>query len=75
MPIPYPHVKESNENVAIPPILKIVNLGWDRKFYLLRMKFDEVGTTLKHSETINGNVKNLSKRIKRKDKGKGNVNF
>ena len=28
------------------------------------MKFDEVGTTLKHPETINGNVKNLSKRIK-----------
>ena len=25
------------------------------------MKFDEVGTTLKHLETINGNVKNLSK--------------
>jgi hypothetical protein len=25
------------------------------------MKFDEVGTTLKHSKTINGNVKNLSK--------------
>jgi hypothetical protein len=31
------------------------------------MKSDEVGTTLKHPETINGNVKNLSKRIKRKD--------
>ena len=28
------------------------------------MKFDEVGTTLRHPETINGNVKNLSKRIK-----------
>ena len=25
------------------------------------MKFDEVGATLKHSETINGNIKNLSK--------------
>ena len=25
------------------------------------MKSDEVGTTLKHLETINGNVKNLSK--------------
>jgi hypothetical protein len=34
------------------------------------MKSDEVGTTLKHRETINGNVKNLSKRIKMKDKGK-----
>jgi hypothetical protein len=37
------------------------------KFYFLHIKFDEVGTTLKHLETINGNVKNLSKRIKRKD--------
>ena len=27
------------------------------------MKSDEVGTTLKHLETFNGNVKNLSKRI------------
>jgi hypothetical protein len=27
------------------------------------MKSDEVGTTLKHPETINGDVKNLSKRI------------
>ena len=30
------------------------------------MKSDEVGTTFKHPKTINGNVKNLSKR---KDKG------
>jgi hypothetical protein len=30
------------------------------------MKSTEIGTTLKHLETINGNVKNLSKR---KDKG------
>jgi hypothetical protein len=37
------------------------------------MNSNEVGTTLKHPETINGNVKNLSKRIKIKDKG--NVNF
>ena len=27
------------------------------------MKSDEVGTTLKYPETINGNVKNLSKMI------------
>ena len=33
------------------------------------MKSDEVGTTLKHPKTINGNVKNLSKRIKMKGKG------
>ena len=32
------------------------------------MKSDEVGTTLKHPETINGNVKNLSKGWKIKDK-------
>jgi hypothetical protein len=33
------------------------------------MKSNEVGTTLKHPETINGNVKNLSKRMKMKGKG------
>jgi hypothetical protein len=38
------------------------------KFYFLHINSVEVGTTLKHPETINGNVKNLSKRIKRKDK-------
>jgi hypothetical protein len=32
------------------------------------MKPNEVGTTLKHPETINGNVKNLSKMMKMKDK-------
>jgi hypothetical protein len=32
------------------------------------MKSNEVGTTLKHPETINGNVKNLSKRMKMKRK-------
>ena len=30
------------------------------------MKSDEVGTTLKHPETINDNVKNLSKRMENK---------
>jgi hypothetical protein len=34
------------------------------------MKSNEVETTHKHPETINGNVKNLSKRMKMKDKGK-----
>jgi hypothetical protein len=29
------------------------------------MKFNEVGTTLKHPETVNRNVKNLSKRIEK----------
>ena len=32
------------------------------------MKSDEVGTTLKHPETINGNVKNLSKMIENERK-------
>ena len=27
------------------------------------MKFDEVGTTLRHPETIDGSIKNLSKRM------------
>jgi hypothetical protein len=33
------------------------------------MKSNEVGTTLRHPKTINGNVKNLSRRMKMKDKG------
>ena len=33
------------------------------------MKSDEVGTTLKHHETINGKDKNLSKRIENESKG------
>ena len=37
------------------------------------MKSDEVGTTLKNLETINGNVKNLSEMIV--NERKGNVNF
>jgi hypothetical protein len=39
------------------------------------MKSNEVGTTLKHPETINGNVKNLSKRMKMKDKGECHFYF
>lgn len=34
------------------------------------MKSNEVGTTLKHPETINSNIKNLSKRIKKERKRK-----
>ena len=34
------------------------------------MKSNEVGTTLKHPETINGNVKNLSEMMKMKVKEK-----
>jgi hypothetical protein len=32
------------------------------------MKSNEVGTTCKHPETINGNIKTLSKIMKMKDK-------
>jgi hypothetical protein len=66
---------ESSGNVSILPILKSLkllslrNFEWYLKFYFLHMKSNEVGTTLKHPETINGNVKNLSKRMKMKDKG------
>ena len=45
------------------------------KFYFLHMNLDEVGTPLKHPETINGNVKNLSKRMKMKNKGNANFNI
>ena len=37
------------------------------------MKSNEVGTTLKHPESFHGNVKNLSKRMKMKNKG--NITF
>ena len=62
--IQWKHYKPTN-----PKILKrlsLLNSEWDMKFHFLHMKSDEVGTTLKHPETINGNVKTLSKRIKRK---------
>jgi hypothetical protein len=39
------------------------------------MKSNVVGTTLKHPETINGNVQNLSKRMKMKDKGECHFYF
>jgi hypothetical protein len=39
------------------------------------MKSNKVGTTLKHPETINGNVKNLSKRMEMKDKGECHFYF
>ena len=44
----------------------MLNFEWDLKFYFLHMKSDEVGTTLKHPNTLNGNVKNLSKGIENK---------
>jgi hypothetical protein len=39
------------------------------------MKFTEVGTTLKHPETIYDNVKNLSKKIISLDKGALIISF
>jgi hypothetical protein len=39
------------------------------------MKSNKVGTTLKHPETINGHVKNLSKRMEMKDKGECHFYF
>ena len=60
---------KSSGNVAIlkslnpEKLLSLLNSEWNLKFYFLRMNSDEVGTTLKHPETINGNVKILSKRI------------
>ena len=38
------------------------------KFYFIYMKFDEVGIAPKHPRTINSNVKNLSRRIEKKNK-------
>ena len=49
-------------NLAILEILKLLsllNFEWDLKFYFLHMKYNEVGTTLKHCETINGNVSDI----------------
>ena len=39
------------------------------------MKSNEVGTTLKHPETINGNVENLSKSIENERKGECHFYF
>jgi hypothetical protein len=39
----------------------MLHFEWNLKLYFLHMKSNEVGTTLKHPQTINGNVKNLSK--------------
>ena len=50
-------------NPEILKILSLLNFEWDKKFYFLHLKSDEVRTTLKHPETINGNVKNSSKMI------------
>ena len=39
------------------------------------MKSDEVGTTLKLPETINGNIQNLSKMIENESKGECHFYF
>ena len=67
---------ECSGNIAILTILK----SWKSWNYFLHMKSNEVGTTLKHPETINGNVKNLTKSdillyLSRKWKIKENVTF
>ena len=68
-PIP-PYMIESSGNATIlltpksSKLLSLLDCKWAMKFYFLDMKSNEVGTTLKHLGTINGNVKNLSKRIK-----------
>jgi len=45
--------------------MEMLNYEWDMKFYFIHIKSDEVGATLKHLGTINGNVKNLSKRMEK----------
>ena len=57
---------ESSGNITIlksKKLLSLLNFELDKKLYFLHLKSDEVGTTLKHPKTINGNVKNLSKMI------------
>ena len=39
------------------------------------MKSDQAGTTLKHPESFLGNVKNLSKMMKMKNKGECHFDF
>jgi hypothetical protein len=56
-------------NLKILKLFSPLNSEWDIKLYFLHMKSNEVGTTLKHPETTNGNVKNLRKMIENKDKG------
>ena len=57
---------KSSGNVAILKSLKLLSLlnsEWDLKFYFLHMNSDEVRNTLEHLETVDGNVKNISKGI------------
>ena len=47
---------------------RLLNSKWDLEFNIFHMKSSDIGTTLKHPKTINGNVKSLSKMIEMKDK-------
>ena len=51
-------------------MLSLLNFERDMKFYFIYMKYDEVVISPKHPRTINGNVKNLSRRMEKKNKGK-----
>ena len=76
-PIPSYLIKSSGivEILKSWKLLSLLNSKRDLKFYFLHMKSDEVGTTLKHPEAINGNVKNLSKRIENESKGECHFYF
>ena len=52
---------ESSGNVAILKNIESVESWMGSKILLLHMNSVEVGATLKHTETINGKVKNWSK--------------
>ena len=54
----YDRTQWKHYNPEILKTVKSVNFEWDKKFYILHLKSDEVGTSLKHPETINGNDKN-----------------
>ena len=61
-------IQSNDYNLANPEsfkLLSLLNFEWSMKFYFLHMKYDEVGNFLKHTGTISGNVKNLSKMIEK----------
>jgi hypothetical protein len=57
----------NSTNHEIPKTIKSVEFLMVYEV-LLHMESDEVGTSFKHPQIINGNVKNLSKRTKMKEK-------
>ena len=46
-------------------LLSLLNFEWTMKFYFFHMKYDEVGNSLEHTQTVSGNLKKLSKRIEK----------